>query len=107
VRQANLQYILFVVAYNTTFLLGYLSVGIWIARLPLSPSHQVTVASPARRSLGRGDGGEDQRESGKGDGGGGTDEADAPELLKAINTNGLVLFLIVCFLLSYVVLTFR
>ncbi|KAI0372573.1 hypothetical protein BV20DRAFT_1034621 [Pilatotrama ljubarskyi] len=90
-RLVNVQYVAWVAAYNTTFLLGYLVLDLFFFPSPLSKSvysptsklkvHPDPDVLKATRHL-RG------REGGGGGGG------SAPALLEAINKNGLVLFLL-------------
>ena len=77
--QANTPYVLFVIAYNITFLLGYIIVGIWIENVVPPPSLSSRDASSFSRDT--------DTDTGE----------EVPELFQAINRNGLVVFLIVRF----------
>ncbi|CDO77730.1 hypothetical protein BN946_scf184969.g82 [Trametes cinnabarina] len=88
-RLVNLQYIIWVAAYNTTFLLGYLVLDLLFFPSPLSKSvysptsklkmHPDPDMLKATRHL-------KGRDTGEG--------GSAPALLEAVNRNGLVLFLL-------------
>ena len=90
-RMANLQYVVWIAAYNSTFLLGYLVLDLVFFPSPLSrsvysPTSKLKVhPNSTRHELGA----ERTREAAAGGGG-------AQPLLEAINKNGLVLFLLVC-----------
>ncbi|KAI0324103.1 hypothetical protein GY45DRAFT_1439298 [Cubamyces sp. BRFM 1775] len=88
-RMVNIQYIIWVAAYNTTFLLGYLVLDLFFFPSPLSKS----VYSPTSKLKVHPD--PDMLKAtrhlrGRDHGAGGS----APALLEAINKNGLVLFLL-------------
>lgn len=79
--QVNLQYVLWVAAYNTSFLLGYLLLDLLFFSSPLSrsmysPTSHLKVRPDASTSVVR-------------------PVRSAPALLEATNRNGLVLFLLV------------
>ncbi|KAH9934551.1 GWT1-domain-containing protein [Epithele typhae] len=88
-RMANLPYVVWIAAFNSTFLLGYLVLDIAFFPSPMSTSvyspHSKLKVHPGpdvpRGRAGRG-----------GDGAGGA--PSAPPLLEAVNKNGLVLFLL-------------
>ena len=88
---ANLQYVIWIAAYNSTFILGYLVLDLVFFPSPLSrsvysPTSKLKVHPNAtRHELGA----ERGKEAAAGGGG-------AQPLLEAINKNGLVLFLLVC-----------
>ena len=84
----NLPYILWIAAYNVSFVLGYLALDLAFFASPLSrstysPYSKLKVHPPAEPAALRA---KDARAAA---------EAGAPPLLEAINTNGLVLFLLV------------
>ncbi|KAI8996653.1 GWT1-domain-containing protein [Trametes punicea] len=88
-RLVNMQYIFWVAAYNTTFLLGYLVLDLLFFPSPLSKS----VYSPTSKLKVHPDPDmlkATQRTKGRDAGLGGS----APALLEAVNANGLVLFLL-------------
>ena len=96
---ANLPYVVWTAAFNTTFLTGYLVLDLVFFPSPLSKSvyspHSKLKVHPAPDVLGAR--GRAER-AGKGGGAGagvGVGAASAPVLLEAINKNGLVLFLLV------------
>ncbi|KAL7284819.1 hypothetical protein ACG7TL_002129 [Trametes sanguinea] len=88
-RLVNLQYIIWVAAYNTTFLLGYLVLDLLFFPSPLSksvysPTSKLKVhPDPDMLKATRHSKGPEAGEGGS-----------APALLEAINKNGLVLFLL-------------
>ncbi|PIL36018.1 hypothetical protein GSI_01678 [Ganoderma sinense ZZ0214-1] len=102
-RMANLQYVVWIAACNTTFILGYLvldlaffpsplsrSVYSPTSKLKLHPDPRLLSATRPAGVAGVGAGADRMRETGTGaEAGGG-----APLLLEAINKNGLVLFLL-------------
>ncbi|KAI0922579.1 hypothetical protein AcV5_009512 [Taiwanofungus camphoratus] len=85
-RLVNLQYILWVSAYNTTFLLGYLFLDLFFFPSPLSRS---TYSSVSKLKVHP-----DPTALSKHDNRGCEVERGAPALLEAVNRNGLVLFLL-------------
>ena len=99
-RMANLQYVVWIAAYNATFILGYLVLDLAFFASPLSRSVYSPTSKlklhPDPRLLsatraGTGGGGERRREAGAG----AEANGGAQPLLEAINKNGLVLFLLV------------
>ncbi|CAL1710321.1 unnamed protein product [Somion occarium] len=102
-RLVNLQYITYTIAFNTTFLLGYLLLDLLFFPSPLSKSVYSPVsglkvtpaAAPAVGGEPNGSG-RDSRIAGTSDVSTGSDTmvGGAPKLLDAINRNGLVLFLL-------------
>ncbi|RPD60688.1 hypothetical protein L227DRAFT_623446 [Lentinus tigrinus ALCF2SS1-6] len=91
-RMANLQYVVWIAAYNSTFLLGYLVLDLAFFPSPLSKS----VYSPMSKLKVHPD--PDMLKATRHNGGGTGREwdaaASAPPLLEAVNKNGLVLFLL-------------
>lgn len=98
-RMANLPYIIWIAAYNSTFLLGYLVLDLVFFPSPLSKSvysptsklkvHPDPDLLKATRHLGTGAGRERE------DAAAAAVRGSAPALLEAVNKNGLVLFLLV------------
>ena len=89
VLQTNIQYVLWIAAFNTTWLFAYLLLDLYFFPSPLSksvysPVSKLKMAPPMSPAFPK------------------AEELSPPTLLEAVNTNGLVLFLIVrCrFLLS-------
>ena len=93
-RMANLPYVVWVAAFNTTFLTGYLVLDLAFFASPLSRSvyspYSKLKVHPAQDVRGRAGRGSGEATAGMDAGGG-----SAPPLLEAINKNGLVLFLLV------------
>jgi len=85
-RMANLSYILWVAAFNTTFLFGYLLLDLFFFPSPLSKS----IYSPTSKLKVQADSGSLERNHLLQQ----PLEGNPPVLLEAINRNGLVLFLI-------------
>lgn len=88
-RLVNLQYITWVTAYNTTFLLGYLVLDLFFFPSPLSKS----VYSPTSKLKVHPD--PDVLKATRHMRGRELSGGSAPALLEAVNKNGLVLFLLV------------
>ncbi|KAI0318210.1 GWT1-domain-containing protein [Amylostereum chailletii] len=85
-RMVNLPYILWVAAYNTTFLLAYLILDLIFFPSPLSKSiYDPTSGLKVHARAGAGLEGRDGHTQ---------DLAHAPDLLEAINRNGLLFFLL-------------
>lgn len=109
-RMANLQYVVWIAAYNATFILGYLVLDLAFFPSPLSRSvysptsklklhpdpRLLSATRHAGVGAGVGAGVDRRRETGTGAEAG----AGAQPLLEAINKNGLVLFLLVRVFLS-------
>ncbi|KAM5533211.1 hypothetical protein V8D89_013167 [Ganoderma adspersum] len=103
-RMANLQYVVWITAYNATFILGYLVLDLAFFPSPLSRSvysptsklklhpdpRLLSATRHAGAGAGAGAGVDRRREAGTGAEGG----VGAQPLLEAINKNGLVLFLL-------------
>lgn len=87
--QVNLPYVIWVAAFNTTFLLGYLLLDLVFFPSPLSKS----VYSPTSKLKVQPD--SVLLNYGRTDGKGSDTTPTAPALLEAINRNGLVVFLLV------------
>ena len=97
-RMANLQYVVWIAAYNSTFLLGYLVLDLAFFPSPLSKS----VYSPMSKLKVHPD--PDMLKATRHTGGAGKEwdaGGSAPPLLEAVNKNGLVLFLLVRTLTTY------
>ena len=97
-RMANLQYVVWIAAYNSTFLLGYLVLDLAFFPSPLSKS----VYSPMSKLKVHPD--PDMLKATRHSGGAGKEwdaGGSAPPLLEAVNKNGLVLFLLVRTLTRY------
>ncbi|TBU26304.1 GWT1-domain-containing protein [Dichomitus squalens] len=94
-RMANLQYVIWIAAYNSTFILGYLVLDLVFFPSPLSRS----VYSPTSKLKIHPDAGVlkatgHEAGAGRGREGSGREGTGAQPLLEAINKNGLMLFLL-------------
>jgi glucosaminylphosphatidylinositol acyltransferase len=100
-KQANLPYILWVSAFNTSFLLGYLLLDLIFFPSPLSKSvysktSKLKVPVANTHSAGSGVMHPQQQQQ--------QQPGNPPALLEAINKNGLAMFLLVCRFLSLITL---